>query len=388
MMTRRKFIQASGAALAIGGIGGALWATDQGPLPSGPVVDCHVHLFGVGTGNGFRHKREPWISPTQKRHWNYRFLLRLLKIDPNEDMDSAYVRRLVEQMHRSSVTRAWLMGYDCRYGPDGSPDVANTSSVYVPNEYVFQVAKEHDDLFDPCPSINPQRADWRAELHFCAEQGARVLKIHPPTQDVNPADPRFRDFYRACAAHGVTVMVHTGTEHSAAIVSNTLSDPYLLRLALDEGCTVIAAHAGMSNTFDRPDEDFFPRLQAMMREYPRLYCDTAVLASMFRWRCVPRMLRDPLVISRTLHGSDFPFPSNPAVFWHRLHPRTLLRLLSVTNLLERDWMLKRALGLPPNVFDGKNTPPRDFHANRTAVHTSRPARNEEFVPGYPAGEFL
>jgi hypothetical protein len=30
-------------------------------------------------------------------------------------------------------------------------------------------------------------------------------------------------------------MVHTGTEHSAAIVSNALSEPYLLRLALDEG---------------------------------------------------------------------------------------------------------------------------------------------------------
>jgi uncharacterized protein len=375
-MTRRAFIRALGAMLAIGGMGGGLWATGRRVPATGAVLDCHVHLFGVGSGNGFRHKREPWISPTQKLHWNYRFLLRLLKIDPNEDMDSAYVQRLVEQLHGSSVSRAWLMGYDCRYRPDGLPDAANTTSVYVPNEYVFQVVNEHDDLFDPCPSINPQRADWRAELDFCAEQGARVLKIHPPTQDVNPADPRFRDFYRACAALGVTVMVHTGTEHSAAIVSNTLSDPFLLRLALDEGCTVIAAHAGMSNAFDPPYEDFFPHLQTMMREYPRLYCDTAVLASMFRWRCVPRMLQDPLVINRTLHGSDYPFPSNPAVFWHRLHPRTLLRLLSMENLLDRDWMLKRALGLPPNVFDGRNMSARNSHASRTAVHTSRPRRIE------------
>jgi hypothetical protein len=55
-------------------------------------------------------------------------------------------------------------------------------------------------------------------------------------------------------------MVHTGTEHSAAIASHTLSDPRLLRTALDEGCTVIAAHAGMANTFDLPEHDFFPHL--------------------------------------------------------------------------------------------------------------------------------
>jgi hypothetical protein len=29
---------------------------------------------------------------------------------------------------------------------------------------------------------------------------------------------------------------------------------------------------------------------------------------------------------------------------------TLLRLLSIKNPLRRDWMLKRALGLPPEVF--------------------------------------
>jgi hypothetical protein len=60
------------------------------------------------------------------------------------------------------------------------------------------------------------------------------------------------------------------------------------------------------------------------------------------------------VIRQTLHGSDFPFPSNPAVFWHRLYPWTLLRLLNNENLLQRDSRLKSALGLPPNVFDGRN----------------------------------
>jgi predicted TIM-barrel fold metal-dependent hydrolase len=220
----------------------------------------------------------------------------------------------------------------------------------VPNQYVFEVVRKHRDLFLPCPSINPRRADWRDELAYCVSEGARVLKVHPPTQNVNPSDPRFRKFYGECASRGVTVMVHTGAEHAAEVVSHTLSDPRLLELALEEGCTVVAAHAGMANPFDPPEHNFYPYLQSMMRRHERLYCDTAVLGSMLRWRCIPRMLKDSVVVSRTLHGSDFPFPSNPAVFWHRLHPATMVRLMSERSLLGRDWKLKRALGLPSEVF--------------------------------------
>jgi hypothetical protein len=88
----------------------------------------------------------------------------------------------------------------------------------------------------------------------------------------------------------------------------------------------------------------------MMRRYSELYCDTAVLGSMFRWRNLPRMVADPLVMSRTIHGSDYPFPSNALVFWNRIAGFDLMRLTAEKNLLERDLQLKRALQLPPEVF--------------------------------------
>jgi hypothetical protein len=56
-----------------------------------------------------------------------------------------------------------------------------------------------------------------------------------------------------------------------------------------------------------------------------------------------------------IHGSGSPFPANPAVFWHRLHPGTLPRLMGETNLMKRDWQLKRALGLPPEVCSRART---------------------------------
>jgi len=146
------------------------------------------------------------------------------------------------------------------------------------------------------------------------------------------------------------VMVHTGTEHAAPIASRTLGDPRLLELALDEGCTVIAAHAGTRAFFDPLEEDHFPDLVRLAAKHPRLYADTAVLGSQFRWRCVPEIVRTPSVLPRVIHGSDWPFPANAVVFWHRLHPFTTVRLMTERNLFLRDVRLKQALGMPAESF--------------------------------------
>jgi len=144
---------------------------------------------------------------------------------------------------------------------------------------------------------------------------------------------------------------HTGAEHSAPIASEPFGDPRLLELALEEGCTVIAAHAGTKSFFDPPTEDHFPFLVEMTARHPRLYADTAVLASQFRWRCLPEIVRTPAVWPRMLHASDWPFPSNAMVFWDRLHPFTLIELMAEQNLFVRDFRLKQALGMPPESFD-------------------------------------
>ena len=62
----------------------------------------------------------------------------------------------------------------------------------------------------------------------------------------------------ALAEHGILLIVHTGAEHSSPAVSHQFSGPAKLETALQEGCTVIAAHAGMGAFFDA--EDFFPEL--------------------------------------------------------------------------------------------------------------------------------
>jgi predicted TIM-barrel fold metal-dependent hydrolase len=308
------------------------------------VIDFHVHLFGIGDENtGCR------LSAKQRRHVNYRYLLKLLGLSENGRLDRDYVERLVAQLRASSVRRAVLQSWDCRYDESGRPDWERTTSLYVPSSYLFDVVKEFPDLFIPCASLNPKRRDWRDELDRCVELGARVVKVHPPTMDVDPGDPRFRPFFRRCAEQRMIVMVHTGAEHSADIVGLDYCDPQRLVPALEEGCTVIAAHLGMSAFFDR--EDFFPNFLPLARRFRNLYYDTAVLASMFRWRNLPRLLEEPELWARGVHGSDFPFPSNALVFWNRIGPWEMGHLLTERNLIERDYQIKRSLGLPREIFE-------------------------------------
>jgi predicted TIM-barrel fold metal-dependent hydrolase len=340
MLTRRSFLATTGAAAV-----GALWGRTVKAAfePRRPLVDFHVHLFGVGDeGTGC------FISERQRDHLNYRFFLRLLGIGENGHMDRDYVAEMVRQLEESTIDRALLLAQDGRYDRKGLLDRESTN-FYVPNEYLFQVVQRYPSLFASCASINPKRRDAIEELDRCAENGAQAIKIHPSTQDVDPGEQRFRPFYRRLTEHRLLLIVHTGMEHASEVVGHEFSRPSRLVSALEEGCTVVAAHAGMGAFFD--PQDFFPELVTLVEHYPKLYCDSAVLASMFRWRNLPRILGEPTVLERLVHASDWPFPSNAMVFWNRLSPIRLLGLSSQSNLFERDFRLKAELGLPAAVFE-------------------------------------
>ena len=340
-MTRRSFL--GGAGLAAAGFALEGMPPEE---PRGPVYDFHVHLFGIQ-----REKTGCFVSGEQRLNVAFGYLRRLVGLDDDETLDRDFVVELVRQMRESSLAKAVLVAQDKRYDERGEPDDEATH-FYVPNDYLFRVVAENPDLFVPCVSINPKRRDALDELDRVAEAGARVLKIHPPTQDVNPAEERFRPFYRRMTEHGIVLMVHTGSEHASPVADQRVSDPARLRPALEEGCTVVAAHAGTRTPFDvQPFFDkFIPNLIELIERFPNLYCDTSILAARHRWRNLPRLLHEPAVVERMIHASDFPFPSNALAFWNRLSPGRLLGLCSETNLLERDFRLKQALGVPPAAF--------------------------------------
>jgi predicted TIM-barrel fold metal-dependent hydrolase len=321
---------------------GWLGAAAVGAQPVKPRLDLHVHLFGVGEGGTGCRMSKTITEGFSLYRVQFDFLVATLGLrKEGKTLDGEYERVLVEQVTGSGLTKAAILGQDAVYR-DGKPDWERTS-FYVPNDYVFTVVARHADIMVPCPSINPDRADARDELARCHARGARLFKIHPPTQGVDVADRKHTPFFRRCAELEMTVLVHTGHEHSAPVIDKDLANPSRLKLALDQGCTVVACHAGTGWETDTPDQ--LPGFLELLKQYPRLWGDTAVLGTARRVRDFTRLLDDPLARERLLHGSDFPFPIAPAAFAARIGEETARRIGEEKNWLKKDFDLKEALGI-------------------------------------------
>lgn len=273
----------------------------------------------------------------------FQFLVGMLNLKTEgKALDAEYERVLAEQVAGSGFTKAAILGQDAVYDRHGKPDWGLTPW-YVPNDYVFAVVARHAKTMIACPSINPDRGDAVEEVSRCREKGAKLFKIHAPTQGVNVADQRHRKFFERCAELKMIVLVHTGHEHSAPVIDKDLAAPRRLEFALDLGCTVVACHAGTGWESDDPDQ--LPQFLAMLKRYPKLYGDTSVLGTAGRVRDFGRLLDAPGAKERLLHGSDFPFPAVPSAFIGRIDKPTAERLSNEPNWIKRDFGLKDALGI-------------------------------------------
>ncbi len=139
------------------------------------------------------------------------------------------------------------------------------------------------------------------------------------------------------------LLAHTGGEHTVPIIDPRLADPKLLRLPLECGVTVIAAHCA---TKSGPlEHDYFDDWAAMLAEFPNLFGDISAMVSLNRCAHLRDCLR-PEIEPRILHGSDFPVP----VLGHRLwlegsvNWSAFRQAQRIANPLERDWQFKKAFG--------------------------------------------
>ena len=266
----------------------------------------------------------------------------------DERFDALYVERLVADLKKSSLDHALLLAQDEVYHPDGKK--RDFGSFHVPNDYVFAVCAKHPE-FLPAASIHPARPDALDELNRCLEKGARALKLLPNCHDVNCSDPRYDAFWSLMAESGLPLLAHTGGEMTVPVANAAYQDPSYLRRPLEIGVKVIAAHCASNSGF--LDRDYFGDLLKMMQEFPNLYADTSALNTPVRSASLARALHCGMP-DRLFHGSDFPVPIG--TWYARL--RGLIdgddRRLAAKekNLLERDFLLKRAAGFDETHFTG------------------------------------
>lgn len=308
-------------------------------------IDFHVHIVGNGSGGtGCWLRRAAWQWPLHAA------MLRHIGLPVSAldgDLDRLYVERLLELVRSSSLDAAVILAQEQVYDEQGRP-MENAGAAYVPNDYVLRLAREHRE-FLPAVAIHPARPDALEELERCLAGGAVMLKLLPNCQNVDCSDPRFTRFWERLAEAGMPFLAHTGGEHTLPIVRPEFADPRTLRRPLECGVTVIAAHAATKSGLTDPE--YFDVLREMFGTWPRLFADNSAFNIPIRSRVIPRSLEEP-VVSRLIHGSDYPVPIFGHWAWMRglIDLATLRRCQRNPNVLERDCQLKSAMGFPEETF--------------------------------------
>jgi predicted TIM-barrel fold metal-dependent hydrolase len=310
------------------------------------LIDCHVHLAALPEGgNGC------YISPKMLKSPLFRFLLWKHGLSPEKPQEAnrKYVDDLLTELRASrQVQRAVLLGMDGVYDHAGALARKETDFL-ISNDDVLQTARAHPQEFLPGVSINPQRRDAVEEVHRCADAGAALVKVLPNAQQFNPADPKYTAFYRALVERKLPFLSHVGYEFSLIGKDQSVGDPGRLRLALDEGVTVIAAHACSYGLmlFER----FLPVLLTFAKQYPNFYADISALTLPNRFRMLLHLRRHTEVHDRLLFGTDYPLSVMHVATWGRVGLRTLTRLVKTTNRFDRQALVCRSLHVNFSSFD-------------------------------------
>ncbi|MGH9556748.1 MAG: amidohydrolase family protein [Terriglobales bacterium] len=311
-------------------------AAPDAPAPK--LTDCHVHLLALpDADNGCYVSRKLLKSPLARN------LIRKHGLDLNDPAKSnqKYVDDLLGELRASQfVGKAVLLGMDGAYDEHGQFDRERTDFV-ISNDYVLKIAKAYPSEFLAGVSINPQRRDAVDELERCAAAGARLVKVLPNSQQFDPADKRYIPFYRALARLGVPFLSHVGYEFSLIGKDQSAGDPSRLRVPLDQGATVIAAHGCSYGLLFY--EKYYPTFLELVRQYPRFFADISALTLPNRFRMMLRLRKHPEVHHRLLFGTDYPLP----VFrWPWRGPLSGLgELMRTTNRFDRQYLVCRRLGV-------------------------------------------
>jgi len=310
------------------------------------MIDCHVHLAALPEGNN-----GCYVSSRLLRSPLFRFLIRKHGLDVNNPRaaNQKYVDDLLDELRQSRhVGKAVLLGMDGVYDNSGNPNQSATD-LLVGNDYVLQLAHRFPETFLAGVSINPQRRGAIEELHRCADEGATLVKVLPNTQQFDPANARFRAFYRAMAQRRVPLLSHVGYEFSLIGKDQSVGDPNRLRVPLEEGVTVIAAHACSYGLMIY--EKFYPTLLELIETYPNFYADISALTLPNRFRMLLRLRECPEVHRRLLFGTDYPLSVFHLPAWGRVGMGTLRDIMRTKNRFDRQFKVCEALGIRFQSFE-------------------------------------
>lgn len=310
-----------------------------------PIIDCHVHLIGNGLHGSGCYLSLHGTARVFASYMCSNFGLPTSVL--RADLENEYQNKLAQYVRESSLDKVMALASDHVRDENGNI-LAKFDRLVVPNDFVLRASLEHPE-FIPAVSIHPARPDAIEELDRCHAEGAKMMKCLPNYHNINCNDARYSKFWKRMADLQMILLAHTGGELSLPNVGPEYRNPETLRLPLESGVTVIGAHCG---TRALPTEkDYRKEFLAMLDQYPNFYGDNSALTAPNRARAAYDLAKGPFAY-RILHGSDIPIPVSAT--WLGLFgklPWAVTREINKTrNPLERDYLIKRALGFPEASF--------------------------------------
>ena len=331
------------------------------------LVDHHVHIAGIGTGgtNTFVNaKMHTWAHPFHRL--KFKVYMSSAAVEDERQADAEFFDRLKTLVSNiANHGKHRLLAFDKHYRRDGTVNLEKTE-FYVPNEYVFDLAGRHPDMFAPNISVNPYRPDAIEELEKWAQRGARIVKWLPNAMGIDPSDPQCDTFYEKMKQLDLVLLSHGGEEKAVeAEEDQKLGNPLLLRRPLDHGVKVIVAHCaglGTNEDLDAGERkqvgnfDLFMRLMDEKRYAGLVFGEISAMTQFNRaGRPLQTILAREDLHERLVNGSDYPLPAVNVLI--RLRPLVKsgyivrdegdsLREIYQYNPLLFDFTLKRSLKLP------------------------------------------
>ena len=302
------------------------------------TVDIHTHLLNPAVR--FDRLFDRLVAP---------LFARSLGVDPGALKDHPWETHIQAMAHAvatsARVEQACLFAVDAKVDRKGR-ELHRDGTVCADTTDVLGVTRRFPGLFIPFLSVNPLRPDAIERLEEYGAVGCRGAKFLQNYWEVNLNDESLIPYYEKLAALKLPLVVHVGSELTIAS-KRAYEGADMLRLPLDCGVTVIAAHMGLGqinhlalpwrNLSRNPrwfDPDYH-RILEMLETRENLYGDLSALLIPFRARALEHLSRQQHVHHKLLFGTDYPVPFTLRFNTHGLPRATVRKIRRVTNPFDR-----------------------------------------------------